>query len=913
MAVEVEDLIGAYEHVVSEAMNTPCSVPPRLIRQLHQELIDALTDAGDDHDVDSSCLHHIHHDPSHLERMSRNFERRKFAFNKNSSSQLYQWSISAPCDVTHGIDNDDVIRDIRSWLCDFGSDTSSTIYGYWRRVGGVLREDELKVRNTIRTLLRNTTLTTREMQEPDLDSNVLYSIVYPIKMELHLHNPAEITGNVRMEHSEQRFRIKGTDEILLVNAPQLRPQGKLKVGCQGDISYYVKKGVYVRKWAKITSLGINAIFDKTFSKKFIHKLELELDLDTHEVKLREKPKIHIERSKADEFHKKLIRYERLALTDSSVPSLLEASSRGTQAIKDNDSENNDAQWCAAGAGIKRWQAQARIDPAADLIRELNLDAIIDIVHKKGEIVAGMDFNDQTLMNNVNGLTFEHVSIARVLAEAKRKNLDLHYIAGDGVGEIQFNGKTIQVPEYVDALYYNPETNTYQAVQYKYSHEPEYLAEMINNWYKKHSNAAPAQELPDFLKLDNVDIMTPAGVHSPKELLDPQVQAQWKKKIDAGFQVDPAEFAAVEEFFKDNYDMMADAIQYIEAEKTIAKGLDDNLKQQNKQGRTLEKLKDAHEKAPPHRKADVMEKIKNTEQSIAELKAAENDFKQQLHETEENLKKHVSDNISPMKRDGKQIARMCGKQVGVAAATGAAVSLGIVLIISCYEEIKRCRAGEITKMECFKQIVKSSALATATGAAMGAMFALPELLAIPEVAAYAAARTGWQVASPICRGIGKAAGPAIMLGILAYSSWNVLKRYNNGDISGNEALRQQSRLLASSGLSVGSMVACGAAIGGLPGLAVGVLAAIIIGIGDHFLGDKFWGLFFKDDPEEMRKDVIDSAYSLLDLTDQATDEELKEALRAAYLKYHPDKAGGDAEIFKAIRSAKTVIENSRNTI
>ncbi|KAJ8273946.1 hypothetical protein GJAV_G00107280 [Gymnothorax javanicus] len=911
MAVEVEDLIGAYEHVVSEAMNTPCSVPPRLIRQLHQELIDALTDAGDDHDVDSSCLHHIHHNPSHLERMSGNFERRKFAFNKNSSKQLYQWSISAPYDVTHGMDNDDVIRDIRHWLCDFGEyELSKVTHGYWSKVGEVLREDELKVRNTIRTLLRNTTLTTREMQEPDIVNIGWYCIVYPIKMELHLHNPAEITGNVRMEHSEQRFRIKGTDKILLVNVPQLRPQGKLKVGCQGDISYHIKKGVYIRKWSKIVTLGINAIFDQTFSKKFIHKVGLELDLDTHEVKLREKPKIHIERSKADEFHKKLIRYERLALTDSSLPSLLDASSRGTQAIKDNESENNGAQWCGTGVGIKRWQAQARIDPAADLIRELNHDAIIDIVHKKGDTVAGMDFNDQTLMNNVNGLTFEHVSIARVLAEAKRKNLDLHFTAGDGVGEIQSNGKTVQVPEYVDALYYNPETNTYKAVQYKYSHEPEYLAEMINNWYKKHSNAAPAQELPDFLKLDNVDIMTPAGVHSPKELLDPQVQAQWKKKIDAGFQVDPADFAAVEEFFKDNYDMMADAIQYVEAEKTIATKLDDNLKQQNKHGRTLEKLKDAHEKAPPHRKADLMEKIKNAEQSIAELKAAENDFKQQLHETEENLKKHVSDNISPMKRDRKQIARMCGKQVGVAAATGAAVSLGIVLIISCYEEIKRCRAGEITKMECFKQIVKSSALATAAGAAMGAMFALPELLAIPEVAAYAAAGTGWQVAA--FQNVGRYAGPTIMLGILAYSSWTVYKRYNNGDITRNEALRQQSRLLASSGLSVGSMVAS-AAIGGLPGLAAGVLAAIVIGIGDHFLGDKFWGLIFKDDPEKMRKDVIDSAYSLLDLTDQATDEELKEALRTAYLKYHPDKAGGDAEIFKAIMSAKTVIENSRNTV
>ncbi|KAJ8273947.1 hypothetical protein GJAV_G00107290 [Gymnothorax javanicus] len=798
--------------------------------------------------------------------MSGNFERRKFAFNKNSSRRLYQWSISAPYDVTHGMDNDDVICDIRHWLCDFGShELGKGIYGYWSRVGGVLREDELKVRNTIRTLLRNTTLTTREMQEPDLDSNVLYCIVYPIEMELHLHNPAEITGNVRMEHSEQRFRIKGTDKILLVNAPQLRPQGKLKVGCQGDISYYVKKGLYVRQWAKIMSFGINAIFDKTFCKKFIHKLELQLDLDTHEVKLREKPKIHIERSKADEFHKKLIRYERLALTNSSLPSLLDASSRGTQAIKDNESENNGAQWCAAGAGIKRWQAQARIDPAADLIRELNLDAIIDIVHKKGESVAGMDFNNQRSMNTVNGLTFEHVSIARVLAEAKRKNLNLKYFAGDGVGKIEFNGKTIQVPEYVDALYYNPETNTYKAVQYKYSHEPEYLAKLINDWYKKHSNAAPAQELPDFLKLDNVDIMTPAGVHSPKKLLDPQVQAQWKKKIDAGFQVDPADFAAVEEFFKDNYDMMAKAIQHVEAGKKIATKLDDNLKQQTRQGQSLEKLKDAHEKAPTHRKADLMEKIKNAEQSIAELKAAENDFKQQLHETEENLKKHVSDNISPMKRDGKQIARMCRNQVGVAAATGAAVSLGTALIISCYEEIKRCRAGEITKMECFKQIVKSSALATATGAAMGAMFALPELLAIPEVAAHAAARTGWQVAT--FQRVGRYAGPTIMLGILAYSSWTVYKRYNNGDITRNEALRQQSRLLASSGLSVGSMVAS-AAIGGLPGLAVGVLAAIVIGIGDHFLGDKFWGLFFKDDPEEMRKDVIDSAYSLLDLTDQS---------------------------------------------
>ncbi len=83
------------------------------------------------------------------------------------------------------------------------------------------------------------------------------------------------------------------------------------------------------------------------------------------------------------------------------------------------------------------------------------------------------------------------------------------------------------------------------------------------------------------------------------------------------------------------------------------------------------------------------------------------------------------------------------------------------------------------------------------------------------------------------------------------------------------------------------------------LVVATGACIALALGDYFFGDKIASIFFKEDPEEVKKllqakhdkieaEVLSKAYDLFNLTKFCTADELKEAYRTALLKYHPDK-------------------------
>ncbi len=75
--------------------------------------------------------------------------------------------------------------------------------------------------------------------------------------------------------------------------------------------------------------------------------------------------------------------------------------------------------------------------------------------------------------------------------------------------------------------------------------------------------------------------------------------------------------------------------------------------------------------------------------------------------------------------------------------------------------------------------------------------------------------------------------------------------------------------------------------------------------------------FKAKHDKLEKEVISSAYELLDRTEHCTNEELKEAYRAAVLRYHPDKCQGSEEerqknhrITQGIVAAYTLLKEKR---
>jgi len=116
-------------------------------------------------------------------------------------------------------------------------------------------------------------------------------------------------------------------------------------------------------------------------------------------------------------------------------------------------------------------------------------------------------------------------------------------------------------------------------------------------------------------------------------------------------------------------------------------------------------------------------------------------------------------------------------------------------------------------------------------------------------------------------------------------------------------------------------------GWLIGFGANILAPIV----DFYLGDKIASFFWTIDCEEakriiqrnqsdLEKEVLINAYDLFNQTEFCTDKELKEAYKAALLKYHPDKSiGGEEEkrkchnITLAILSAYSLLEKKRKKL
>jgi hypothetical protein len=115
----------------------------------------------------------------------------------------------------------------------------------------------------------------------------------------------------------------------------------------------------------------------------------------------------------------------------------------------------------------------------------------------------------------------------------------------------------------------------------------------------------------------------------------------------------------------------------------------------------------------------------------------------------------------------------------------------------------------------------------------------------------------------------------------------MKDFDEGNITLCDRNKQLTRMVASNGLSIGGGMAAGLLLTGPIGICVGVGACIAVALGDYFFGDKIASWFFKDDPEDVQAkherietEVLAQAYKMFGLTFHCTNEELREAFRAA---------------------------------
>jgi hypothetical protein len=139
---------------------------------------------------------------------------------------------------------------------------------------------------------------------------------------------------------------------------------------------------------------------------------------------------------------------------------------------------------------------------------------MEMVKKKPEVLRNLSGNE----NNVLGITLEELQIAKIIAEAVRRNFHIEIIAGDGHGKFRYNGREMRTPEYADAVFRNTKTGEYLSVQFKYRDEPMDLIDIMQRWHTNWRWNPENANYPEEIRLENVKLVGPKDVVNtiPKE-------------------------------------------------------------------------------------------------------------------------------------------------------------------------------------------------------------------------------------------------------------------------------------------------------------------------------------------------------------------------------------------------------------
>ncbi|XP_068730178.1 uncharacterized protein [Montipora capricornis] len=587
------------------------------------------------------------------------------------------------------------------------------------------------------------------------------------------------------------------------------------------------------------------------------------------------------------------------------------------------------------------------------------------------------------LNNLGGPIFEGLTDAKVQNEFILQGEPApKSIVGDGVGSFQYNGKTVQIPEHVDRVYITKDGQIH-AHQYKYSTDEGGLEHLTKKHFEKWGQKSPdlPPQAPNELRFDNVELIGPDGV-AHGQTVNARIRDAKTGTLSAkpfkvtsdinlgGKKLKSPSVTEVEYFVDKNFDKLKDVAVSSDNRNALLKNLNEVRTEVNRYEKKLEKMsKHAQSAKNPDVLQEKMNQVKKKlEIAKRELDTAGRDLQsvdqqvqskskgavskdldkavrqkqadqqllqdantrhtsgqRQLEESQRRLglEKEQLDQANTNLRENKaqlekarakQIKREICLQVGVAAAIDGVTTM----LISLGDEISKYRQGKIGLDELFVNVAVTTSKATARGALMGGSLSLT-FLGLQRMAASQTtmiATTGSVLS--------KALGPGLLAAGISYQSINIMKGYAHGNITKGEMGRQMCRLAATTGLSIGGAYLAPLLVAGPWAIVLGAGICIAVAVGDHYLGNKFFGLFIKDDPKEVTsilekelkqldKEVEERAYNMFNLEKNCSNEELKDAYRAAILKYHPDKCPEkDAEVkFTAIFAAYAFLKDKRN--
>lgn len=882
--VVVNDKYEVYKYVLNDILQFPCTFEDEAIDRIHNDIL------GELERMDKTNIEHLKVKVKPLlQKAKEQNKKRIFAFNLSDDEKKlgrFHFPVRRMCKVISGADITTVLGEIRSWLCSFGDSENKynfDTWGYHPEVGYFLNdiEDELAVTSLIQKIFYSQNFTVGKVWEPvDMCTAIwrkaYYAQVQPIEVELLFHEPSSVSGikaeNIRSKR--QKF-IVGNEQFTLL-MPYIPENFEFDVVFDADFEYTVSKGIYVRRWGKFLTLGIVSYFDKTTTDTKVHRVKMQTWCRSNDIKLRDRIEINISSKSADDFMKLYQTYQQMETPEHKKQ-------REHLEILD---------FQVLIESHKPWREFVQA------MRDGGLETFNRIVKQTEPANLPID------IHSVTGIAFEELQIARIMVEAKRKNVSLELYKGDGQGVYKFNDQKIPIPEYVDAVFRNTQTECYYAVKFRFADNVEDLVKMMNE--NNNPNIIQPEQEISALNVENVKCIAPKGV------VDKLFEVgQFEKIIDLGFKLEPLEAESVKEFVKNNKTAIENIVKSSHDEIMQWRDMEDNLRGEIE-------LLDAKDAEIKKLKAELLEHGFNE------------NINEQIHLSEEQyqvLKEHHQNSMrefdaknsllqNRIRNEMKKSLLLNGlKEFRTSAAVGAVTDGIISLVISGDTMIRHYFSGEATAMECALYILKETAADAAKGGAIGA------ILCAPEVIGEIAVNKGFATGGSALRSIGKIAGPALMIGIVGYSAFNILRLFNDGKITSATANKGLLQLTMTSVLSTGGMIAAGALVGGPLGIALGAGVTIAVTIGDYFLGEKISSLFIEDDHKAtialLKREndaildaVVTAAYKFLGLTQYATDDELKQNIKAARIKYHPDK-GGDGEIYKAVHAAISVIKVHRS--
>ncbi|CAC5378325.1 DNAJA2 [Mytilus coruscus] len=889
-------LIELYKYALTQALQTNFIIPEVILDDIHLKIINELklkckplVEQGiiSEEDISTKLDNEV---TSLLEDAKKENLKRVFTLvsendKLNNGEYIYR--------SVNGQDNYKIVSSIREWLSQ-SNDSFSDISECFKHKLLDDIEDQLKLKSLFpniieqRVILGKTKTVEANLPEPDT-----YVLTLKIGLQIHEFNFSKPTEYTTLKTDTLNCFIDNDNGIkkLVYGSGNFAFCFPVCEKCEVDVRLNADVVFNVTQEIQPTF----PLFDsgQKLEKQFVHRVCLDMKMPDSNIKLMKRIIIKTTEEKLAHFNHLYAHFKEIV------------SSKGKQSTS-----------ALPGASFLSMYCRYPWLEFVETLRKGGISAAMEIIKKKSDMI-------RSLLNNENivlGVAFEELQIAKILAEIKKRNIPVKVIQGDGRGSLKYMNKVIKTPEYTDDVLNNMETGELFGIQFKFSTNGKNLARNIKIWENKWNskNQRNGTNFPEELNLNNIKVIGPTDVmeDSSFSTISNEIRHHVELEVPSWAKHPIDEKETVKSFLYDNKPLLEKVIASKEFEqwkllsteiRKDIKDIEKCVKEKKQVEKTLKALVCQRDAAKQRRESTQRWEngikannrlIETLDDTLNRNKSSLQQNRNKMKAAEDKMRSDIHQNIDTTYKN-QYCKSTAWKEVHLNIAIQAVTDGIVALICTSGNEFEKFQKNEISFGELIKKVTYETVIASAKGAVLAS---IPSALQLAATYATIYKSFPFTTAS-------KFAFPMYTVLVILNQSYSFLNHWWKGDITTAEMEKSFVHFLTSIGLNllggIGSSF-----IGGPMGLFIGAAFAIVVNVGDYFLGDN---VFFKDDKGEqsleskeknitkLKDDVLCAAYDLFGLTEQASMEEVKEKYKAAVLKYHPDK-GGDNESFCAVRAS-----------